>query len=108
VGLILFQPGPINHTLAMPHKLFDYMREAKPVIVPGFSLEVERIVRESECGLLVDVTIPQAIADAALKLLRDPVLATRLGANGRRAVEEKYNWQAEEKVLLEAFTRLAK
>jgi glycosyltransferase involved in cell wall biosynthesis len=106
VGLILFQPGPINHTLAMPHKLFDYMRESKPVIVPGFSLEVERIVRESECGLLVDVTNPQAIADAALQLLRDPELSARLGANGRNAVEEKYNWQAEEKVLLEAFARL--
>jgi glycosyltransferase involved in cell wall biosynthesis len=90
----------------MPHKLFDYMRESKPVIVPGFSLEVERIVRESECGLLVDVTNPQAIADAALQLLRDPELSARLGANGRNAVEEKYNWQAEEKVLLEAFARL--
>ncbi len=64
VGLILFQPGQINHTLAMPHKLFDYMREARPVVAPDFAVEVSRIVREADCGILVDVTRPEAIAAA--------------------------------------------
>jgi len=107
VGLILFQPGPINHTLAMPHKLFDYMREGKPVIAPGFALEVSRIVREADCGLLVDVSSPEAIAEAVGRLLDTPEEAARLGANGRHAVESKYHWEAEERVLLEAFARLA-
>lgn len=106
VGLILFQPGLPNHTLAMPHKLFDYMREAKPVIAPAFSLEVSRIVREADCGILVDVTSPGAVADAMLDLLRNPEEAERLGRNGRRLVEEKYNWQQDEKRLLEAVNRM--
>ena len=106
IGLILFQPGLPNHTLAMPHKLFDYMREAKPVIAPAFSLEVARIVREADCGILVDVTAPEAIADAMLDLLRDPGKAERLGQNGRRLVEEKYNWQQDEKRLLDAINRI--
>lgn len=106
IGLILFQPGLPNHTLAMPHKLFDYMREAKPVIAPAFSLEVARIVREADCGILVDVTSPEAIADATLDLLGDPGKAERLGQNGRRLVEEKYNWQQDEKRLLDAIDRI--
>lgn len=106
VGLILLQPGIENHRLAMPHKLFDYMREGKPVIAPAFSVEVARIVREADCGLLVDVTNPKAIADAAITLLTDPAYAQRLGQNGRRAVEETYNWEKEESVLLEALQRL--
>ena len=106
VGLILFQPGPLNHTLAMPHKLFDYMREAVPVVAPDFALEVSRIVREADCGLLVDVTSPEAIAGAVACLLREPGDAARLGENGRRIIEEKYHWQHEEKVLLDAFSRL--
>lgn len=106
VGLILFQPGPINHTLAMPHKLFDYMREARPVVAPEFALEVARIVRETDCGLLVDVTRPEVIAEAIGRLLRDPQEAERLGRNGRRLIEDKYNWQREEKVLLDAFAAL--
>jgi glycosyltransferase involved in cell wall biosynthesis len=106
VGLILLQPGIENHRLAMPHKLFDYMREGKPVIAPAFSVEVARIVREADCGLLVDVTNPKAIAEAAVTLLTDPAYAKRLGQNGRRAVEETYNWEKEESVLLEALQRL--
>lgn len=106
VGLILFQPGPLNHTHAMPHKLFDYMREGKPAVVPDFAIEVRHIVQEADCGVLVDVTRPEAIAEAVARLLRNPAEAARLGKNGRAAVEQKYNWQAEEKLLLAAFARL--
>ena len=106
VGLILFQPGPVNHTLAMPHKLFDYMREAKPVIAPDFALEVHQIVAETNCGYLLDVTDPKIIAGAIASLLDDPAEAARFGQNGRRAVEETYNWAHEEEKLLKVFARL--
>jgi glycosyltransferase involved in cell wall biosynthesis len=107
VGLILFQPGLVNHTLAMPHKLFDYMREAKPVIAPDFAIEVARIIDESEAGVLVEVTDPNAIAEAMVSLLQNPDLSRRLGEHGRRAVEERYNWDREEVKLLAAFNSLA-
>ena len=82
------------------------MREAKPVIVPDFALEVRHIVNEADCGVLVDVTRPDAIARAVLELLGNPEEMRRLGENGRRAVETKYNWQAEERRLLAAFKAL--
>jgi glycosyltransferase involved in cell wall biosynthesis len=100
IGLIVFQPGFLNHTLAMPHKLFDYMREEIPVIVPDFAVEVVRIVKESNCGLCVDVSNPNAIADAIVYLLSHPEEAMEMGKNGRHAVETKYNWQKEESILL--------
>lgn len=106
IGLILFQPGYMNHTLAMPHKLFDFMREGVPVIAPDFAVEVARIVRETDCGVLVDVSNPAAIAEAAIALLKDPAEAKRLGANGRRGVETKYNWANDEQSLLAAFAEL--
>ncbi len=106
VGLILFQPGPMNHTLAMPHKLFDYMREGRPVVAPDFAVEVARIVREADCGILVDTASPEAIAEAALRLLRHPDEATRLGQNGRRLVEAKYNWRMDEERLIQAMEAL--
>ena len=71
-----------------------------------FAVEVGRIVREADCGMLVDVTRPEAIAAARAGLLKDPEEAARLGGNGRRLIEEKYNWQREEKVLLDAFATL--
>ncbi len=106
VGLILFQPGPLNHTLAMPHKLFDYMRERRPVVAPGFAIEVARIVDEADCGRLADVAEPEAIAAAIRELLEDPEEARRLGENGRGLVETKYNWQNDEAKLLAVFESL--
>ncbi len=106
IGLILFQPGFLNHTLAMPHKLFDYMREEIPVIVPDFAVEVSKIVRESDCGLCIDVTKPEEIAKAIVYLLRNPEEANRLGKNGRKAVEIRYNWQKEEQILLDSVKKL--
>ncbi|MFP4502780.1 MAG: glycosyltransferase family 4 protein [Candidatus Hydrogenedentota bacterium] len=105
-GLILFQPGLVNHTLAMPHKLFDYMREGKPVVAPDFALEVRRILTEADAGILVDVTRPEAIAAAVLSLLQNPDEAERLGKNGRRIVETKYHWAHDEKKLLDAIDTL--
>ena len=55
IGLLLLQPDLPGHALAMPHKLFDYMREAIPILAPSFTIEVRRIVSEEDCGVLVDV-----------------------------------------------------
>lgn len=106
IGLILFQPGRLNHTLAMPHKLFDYMRECKPVIAPDFAVEVAKIIDETGAGLLVEITDPEAIARGIIELIQRPELAARLGANGRRAIESTYNWEREEPKLLEAIDTL--
>ncbi len=84
------------------------MREGKPAVVPDFAIEVRHIVQEADCGVLVDVTRPEAIAEAVARLLRDPAEAARLGSNGRAAVERKYNWQAEEALLLAAFEAMNK
>jgi glycosyltransferase involved in cell wall biosynthesis len=91
----------------MPHKLFDYMREGKPVIAPDFAIEVARIVDEAEAGILVEITDPEAIATGILRLLQDPALAQRLGAQGRKAIEQTYHWEREEPALLAAVEALA-
>lgn len=103
LGLILFQPVGLQHTLGMPHKMFDYMREGTPIIAPGYAVEIRRVIEEADCGLLIDVTRPEAIAEAILYLLSHPDEAKRLGENGRRSVETRYNWETEEKKLLAVF-----
>jgi glycosyltransferase involved in cell wall biosynthesis len=106
-GVIIFQPVRLNHTHALPHKLFDYMRAAIPVIVPGFAVEVAQIVRDADCGLIVDPTDAAAVADAMNRLLRDPDLRQRLGKNGREAVLRRYNWDIEAAKLVRLYQSLA-
>ena len=97
VGLVLFHPYP-NHVNAQPNKLFEYMAAALPVIASDFPLWRE-IVHSSGCGLCVDPLDTQAIAGALNWVFQNPAESAQMGERGRKAVEEKYNWRAEEKKL---------
>src|SRR5207248_1053706 len=69
------------------HKGMDTVIDALPAI-----LERAPDVRYGETGLLVPPEEPAAIADAICRRLADPAAATRMGQNGRRAVETYFNW----------------
>ncbi len=105
IGLVLFQPGTQNHVFASPHKLFDYWLAGLPVIAPDFAPEVRGFVAEAEGGVLVDPRDPAAIA-AAITGLADPALRARMGASGRAAVLEKFNWEREAAKLLAMYAEL--
>jgi phosphatidyl-myo-inositol dimannoside synthase len=49
-------------------------------------------LREGETGLFCDPEAPATISTALIALLRDPERARRIGASGRRQVEEGYRW----------------
>jgi len=104
IGLVLFHPAP-NHIYAQPNKLFEYMSAGVPVIASNFPLWKE-IVEGNNCGLTVNPLDPQEIAGAIKYLLDRPELCEEMGKNGRRAVEEKYNWEREKLKLLELYSHL--
>ncbi len=61
-------------------------------VVAGNSGGIPDAVRDGETGFLVPAEDPPAFAEVITRLLADPDLARRIGANGRRAVETYYNW----------------
>lgn len=105
IGLLVFQPDYYNAYIGLPNKLFDYMLCGLPVIASDFP-EISKVVREAECGVLVDPTDPDAIAEAIIYLLEHPDEARRMGENGRRAVLERYNWANMEGRLLGVYRQV--
>jgi len=103
-GIVTFYPLP-NHVDAQPNKMFEYMSAGVPVIASQFPLWRE-IVEGNDCGVCVDPLDPAAIAAAIDRIVGDPALAKRMGANGRQAVEDRYNWAAEELKLLDFYRHL--
>lgn len=61
-------------------------------VVGGSSGGIPDAVRDGETGILVEAADPDAVVGVVRRLLRDPELARRLGAAGRRAVETYFNW----------------
>lgn len=86
-------------------KVFEYMNAGLPVVAADFG-ELAQAVREEQCGILVDSTKPEKIAEAILYLLEHPEKAAEMGRRGRKAVEDKYNWDIEKQKLLRVFENL--
>lgn len=104
-GIVTFLPYP-NHVDAQPNKMFEYMSAGLPVIASNFPLWRE-IIEGNNCGICIDVEAPETIAKAIQLLFDRPDWAAELGANGRKAVIEKYNWNQEEQKLHELYVLLA-
>jgi colanic acid biosynthesis glycosyl transferase WcaI len=76
---------------ARPAKIFPIMASGRPVVYSG-SGEGARLVESASAGVVVSPEDSQALAEALVRLLDDPSEADRLGANGRRFVEEHLAW----------------
>ena len=106
MGLILYQPGIQNHVFAFPIKMYDYMLAGLPLIGPEFAVEVEPVVREEKCGMLLNTSQPQEIALALDWMCANPERAREMGNRGRQAVLGKYNWESEADKLLQCYADL--
>jgi len=95
----------LNYRYSLPNKLFQYMAAGIPVVASEFS-QVREIVEGTHCGLVADTTRPDAIADAIGRILADREAAAAMGARGRAAVAERYNWSASAAVLRDLYERI--
>lgn len=90
----------VSWMTTIPNKLFDYMALGKPVVVSE-AQPVRRIVENEQCGLVFRHGDARDFAAQILRLA-EPGLRRFFGANGRRAVLERYNWLVDERALLES------
>ena len=104
VGMVTLLPLP-NHIDSQPNKMFEYMSAAIPVVGSDFPLW-RQILIDLDCGLCVDPSNPEQIAEAVKTLLDDPVRSEQMGKNGRKAVMEKYNWTAEGEKMIGVYRKL--
>ena len=64
---------------------------ARPVIASRVG-GVPEVLKDGETGLMVPPGDVAALAEAILKLARDPGVCARMGQSGRELVREKYQW----------------
>lgn len=103
-GLVLHHPVP-NEIDAQPIKLYEYMSAGLPIIASNFPL-LKQIIKDAECGLLVDPMDPKAIAAAMRWILDHPADAEAMGQRGHQAVLRIYNWDAEAVKLINLYNKL--
>lgn len=87
-------------------KLFEIMQAGIPVICTGFRLWKE-IIDTYKCGLSVNQNNPNEIVAAIKRLQGNSQLAKELGRNGKKAVNEVFNWKTQEKELVKFYQELS-
>jgi glycosyltransferase involved in cell wall biosynthesis len=76
----------------IPRAILEAMACGKPVVATRVA-GVREAVRDGEAGYTVEVGDVDGLAEAALKLLQNEELRTRLGRNARLVVEEGFNYE---------------
>lgn len=87
------------------NKLFEYMEAGLPLVCTDYKLWKE-IIDEYKCGIYVKPGNVSEIKNAISFLLENKELAYKYGQNGRRAVEEKFNWSLHQKEYLKIFQNI--
>lgn len=104
-GMLLFRRAA-NHEEAMPTKLFEYLAAGLPVIISD-TMKCSAIVREHDCGIVVDPADTEGIARAISFLLDNPRAAQAMGERGRTIVTERYQWKSEASKLMRLYAEIA-
>ncbi len=102
LGCVFYEDN-INNKVALPSRLFEYMYLGVPILASKGFPELESVVGESNCGLLVDSTSPEEIAKGAIEIFSNKVLAEKMGKNGKEAVRTKYNFKFDAERLIEIY-----
>ncbi len=89
--IALYDPDIPNNRYASPNKLFEAMASKIPIIV-NENTSMAYIVRKEKCGIIIPYGNEEALIWAISRLKYDLNLQKKLGDNGRKAYENKYNW----------------
>lgn len=84
---------PGSTDIICPIKVQEYMASELPSVMPDYPCNRE-VVTDGENGVLFKPGDEQALAEAILRLASDPDLRARIGAAGRKVIEERFSWAA--------------
>jgi glycosyltransferase involved in cell wall biosynthesis len=88
-----------------PIVALEAMSSGKPLVASRVG-GIPEIVNDNETGILIDPANIGQMVEALLRLLETPSLKTTLGRNGRRIVEERFDWKKIGQLYLKEFERL--
>jgi len=89
----------------LPTKVYEYMYAGLPVIISDTPY-AKSMVDRYKFGICVDPYNIDEIADAIIYLNNNKSLGERMGANGREAVLNEFNWKIEERKILALYNSL--
>jgi glycosyltransferase involved in cell wall biosynthesis len=104
LGVSLLEDTCLNHRLALPNKLFEYLVASVPVVVSHFP-EMARIVNHYGVGTATDPSDPVALAEVFRRCVENRVILDDWCSN-MPAVNETFRWTRASQAFLSEYESL--
>jgi glycosyltransferase involved in cell wall biosynthesis len=101
-GIYLMENICLNHDLALPNKIFDYILGGLPVVVSNLK-EMSKLVNQYKVGYAID---PNNLEDVVKLLEGIDEDSKEEFVNNLEPVAKKFSWEEQEKVLLKLYNSL--
>ena len=88
-------------------KMFEYMNYGLPFICTDFKLWKRIVEQEEKCGICVNPYSIEEVTNAIHYMIDNPEERKQMGENARRAAEKTYNWECQEKLLVDFYNKLS-
>ncbi len=101
-GISTIEDSCLSYRYCLPNKMFEYTMADVPIIVSNLP-EMKRVVLDYHIGVVVKENTTQGLIEAIEKVL---ILNQKEIQKNIQKVKEIYNWEEQEKVLLEVYEGL--
>jgi glycosyltransferase involved in cell wall biosynthesis len=88
-----------------PNKLFDYMAEGLPVLASD-CISVKRVIEETNAGTTYIFDSPPDFANTVKTLYNHREKLAMFASNGKKAIDDKYNWEQGSDSLVTLYSNL--
>ncbi len=101
-GISTIEDSCLSYRYCLPNKMFEYLMAEIPVIVSNLD-EMKRLVKENGIGVVAKENTPTGLKKAIEEIVM--LNKTKLQKNIQK-VKHIYNWEEQEKVLLQIYKEL--
>lgn len=102
-GIATIEDSCLSYKYCLPNKMFEYIMAEIPVIVSNLP-EMKRVIKTYGIGVVAEENTPQGLLTAIQEAQN---LDKRMLREKIKEVKKRYNWQTQEKVLIEVYKELA-
>ncbi len=92
VGVIPYRGPSLNHVLACPNKLSQYMQAGLAVLSTNEMEYVSQILSQYKCGATYDALKPDSLKEVVQGLINNTALLCKLKENAYKATQDEFNW----------------
>ena len=103
-GISTIEDSCLSYRYCLPNKMFEYLMAEIPVIVSNLP-EMKRLVEKNRVGVVAQENTPQGLKEAILKAIT--MDKKELQSNIQK-IKQSFNWEEQEKVLLDVYKELMK